>query len=529
MSQITTPSSSVATATSPKGSATRRRRSPAISASVGSSRSTTTTTYRSTAPPSSALSDDAPKRFAAYGWNVIELGERGRGPRRHRGRAAHGDGLDRCPVAGGAAQPHRHAVAHQDRRPRRPRLCAARRRHRRHQGGARPPRRRDLLRPRRRRRHLPRGRCSAAAMPDSAWEARIADRTDDRAVLDACLAGRGLPGWEATLPHGTVGEQVATRKASGSCLIAAAAEVPGLIAGSADLTVQHRHRARRCCSHLRRGTRWAPTALRGSRARHGFGHDGYGAARRHPPRRAAPSWCSATTCARRSASPRSARPRSSTRSPTTRWASARTAPRISPSSSSCRCAPFPGCGSSDPPTPTRPRRHGGSPSTASGPTALILTRQNVPVLEGTDAEATDRGAYVLRDVDGSRSRAHRHRFGGLGLRRRSRGARSRRHRRSGRVDAQLGSVRMPRSPTYVDAVLPPTVPDGVDRGRRDARLGALGRHRDRHRPVRCVGSGQYGHGEARHHRRAPSSRPPRRPSTACSAARRVPTKERALP
>jgi transketolase len=34
-----------------------------------------------------------------------------------------------------------------------------------------------------------------------------------------------------------------------------------------------------------------------------------------------------------------------------------------------------------------------------GPTALILTRQNVPVLDGTDAEATDRGAYVLRDVE----------------------------------------------------------------------------------------------------------------------------------
>jgi transketolase len=51
------------------------------------------------------------------------------------------------------------------------------------------------------------------------------------------LPGRnGLPGWESRLPHGTVGEQVATRKASGSCLVAAAAEVPGLVAGSADLT-----------------------------------------------------------------------------------------------------------------------------------------------------------------------------------------------------------------------------------------------------------------------------------------------------
>jgi len=34
-----------------------------------------------------------------------------------------------------------------------------------------------------------------------------------------------------------------------------------------------------------------------------------------------------------------------------------------------------------------------------GPTAFVLSRQNLPVLEGTAAGAVDKGAYVLADVD----------------------------------------------------------------------------------------------------------------------------------
>ncbi len=68
------------------------------------------------------------------------------------------------------------------------------------------------------------------------WEKRLADRTDDRAVIEACLEGRGVPGWEASLPRWEAGEKLATRKASGACLNALLDVVPGLVGGGADLT-----------------------------------------------------------------------------------------------------------------------------------------------------------------------------------------------------------------------------------------------------------------------------------------------------
>ena len=69
-----------------------------------------------------------------------------------------------------------------------------------------------------------------------AYERRLADWSGDRAALDASLEGRGLPGWADALPTFTVGDKIATRKASGACLSAMVDTVPGLVAGGADLT-----------------------------------------------------------------------------------------------------------------------------------------------------------------------------------------------------------------------------------------------------------------------------------------------------
>jgi transketolase len=58
----------------------------------------------------------------------------------------------------------------------------------------------------------------------------------DRAAWDACIAGTGIDGWEGKLPTWSLGESIATRRASGACIQALVDVVPGLLAGGADLT-----------------------------------------------------------------------------------------------------------------------------------------------------------------------------------------------------------------------------------------------------------------------------------------------------
>ncbi len=70
----------------------------------------------------------------------------------------------------------------------------------------------------------------------SGWQQRVEALGPLRSEYEACLAGRGLPGWENKLPSWPTGESVATRKASSACLNAMADVVPGLVAGGADLT-----------------------------------------------------------------------------------------------------------------------------------------------------------------------------------------------------------------------------------------------------------------------------------------------------
>ena len=69
-----------------------------------------------------------------------------------------------------------------------------------------------------------------------AWAKRLDAYDGARAELEACLSGTPLTGWDSGLPSWSVGDQVATRKASGACLQALADSVPTLVAGGADLT-----------------------------------------------------------------------------------------------------------------------------------------------------------------------------------------------------------------------------------------------------------------------------------------------------
>ena len=68
------------------------------------------------------------------------------------------------------------------------------------------------------------------------WEKRLANFNGDRAALDAVLSGRPLPHWADELPSWEPGEAVATRVASHACLNALAPVVPALVSGGADLT-----------------------------------------------------------------------------------------------------------------------------------------------------------------------------------------------------------------------------------------------------------------------------------------------------
>ena len=70
----------------------------------------------------------------------------------------------------------------------------------------------------------------------SAWQQRMAASSVERAEWDACWSASGLPGWADTLPRFEPGESVATRVAVEKAMNAALPLMPSVIAGAADLT-----------------------------------------------------------------------------------------------------------------------------------------------------------------------------------------------------------------------------------------------------------------------------------------------------
>ena len=133
-----------------------------------------------------------------------------------------------------------------------------------------------------------------------------------------------------------------------------------------------------------------------------------------------------------------------------------------------------------------------------GPVALALTRQKLPTLPGTAELAREgvapRRLRPARGVAAATPDADPHRHG-LGAAARA----SRRPRRSRPTGSPTRVVSLPcwerfeaQDQAYRDAVLPPAVRKRVTRrGRRLARLGALGRRRGRDhraRPLRRVGA-----------------------------------------
>ncbi|HET6965547.1 MAG TPA: transketolase [Acidimicrobiales bacterium] len=68
------------------------------------------------------------------------------------------------------------------------------------------------------------------------WEQRLQVYTGDREGWEAAWAGTGKAGWADRLPVWKPGETIATRNSAKASLNAIAGDVPGLVAGGADLT-----------------------------------------------------------------------------------------------------------------------------------------------------------------------------------------------------------------------------------------------------------------------------------------------------
>jgi transketolase len=82
------------------------------------------------------------------------------------------------------------------------------------------------------RRCIPRGQAFRGA-----WQERMEQWDGDKAVWDAAQRGHGLDGWESKLPSFTPDDgPMATRQAMKACLDATGDVIPGVIPGSADLT-----------------------------------------------------------------------------------------------------------------------------------------------------------------------------------------------------------------------------------------------------------------------------------------------------
>ncbi len=351
-------------------------------------------------PTEIALSDNAPERFRAYGWHVEELGEVG-------------DDLDALEAG------VRRAMAVTDQ----PSLVVVRT----HIGTPSPNSHDtsgahgyaifdDEIAATKRVMGLPANQTfyvddevlnmyreagAAGRSARRAWQTRLADYSGNRVALDACLASAGVEGWADVLPTWQPGESVATRKASNVSLQALVPVVPGLTGGGADLTGntgttikdagvfsggdrggrqiyfgirEHAMGAIANGMALHGGTipvvgtflvfsdymRGAVrvAALSGAHTIFVWSHDSVGIGQDGP-----------------------------THQPVEQIAALRAIPDlrvIRPADANETAAAW--------------RVAVAGP----GPTALILTRQNVPVLEGTSAEGVAAGAYPLTDPDGAR-------------------------------------------------------------------------------------------------------------------------------
>ncbi len=234
-----------------------------------------------------------------------------------------------------------------------------------------------------------------------AWEQRVAAHPN-RALFEAALAGVDSAAIDAALPRFTPGESIATRNAIKTCLKATAGAIPGIITGSADLTentgvsldpadalsaenpggVQLHYGVREHAmaaamngmalhggivplggtffvfsDYLRPALRLA--ALSKAHVVYSFTHDSIGVGEDGP-----------------------------THQPIEHLSSLRA---------------MPGLELFRPADATETAYAWAEALQVDGPVALVLSRQNLPVLEGTSRDGVARGGYVISPADGARA------------------------------------------------------------------------------------------------------------------------------
>ena len=191
-------------------------------------------------PTELAYSDNVPERFAAYGWRVVQLGE----------AANDVDGLEaairaamEAPEDGPDAQPTLFVLRSHIGWPS-PKLTDTAAAHGNPFGAEEIAVTKGLL-------GLPPE--ESFWVPDDVrqfygcevargeatrleWLARFDAWDGDRAAWQAAQSGHGLPGWSDALPTFEPGTKLATRHAINQCINATVGGLPGLLAGSADLT-----------------------------------------------------------------------------------------------------------------------------------------------------------------------------------------------------------------------------------------------------------------------------------------------------
>ena len=187
-------------------------------------------------PTELAYSDNVPERFEAYGWDVDAIGEVA------NDTEALEAALRRAMATGGPALPDRAAEPHRLAGPRHrghqggPRDPARTRRDPHHQGDPRASARRVVLGSRRGGRLLPALRRPGRDAAGRNGRNASTPRRWTRRPGTASWSGHGFDGWEAKLPTFEAGQSLATRRVVNACINATAPVIPGLLAGSADLT-----------------------------------------------------------------------------------------------------------------------------------------------------------------------------------------------------------------------------------------------------------------------------------------------------